>query len=69
MQNLQHADGKAALENGSVAAWAGLDPLMAASEATAGSTLLYRNVDFNTYGFLNATEAFLRRAPTSRSSS
>jgi len=63
VQNLQHADGKAALENGSVAAWAGLDPLMAASEATAGSTLLYRNVDFNTYGFLNATEAFLQKSP------
>jgi sulfonate transport system substrate-binding protein len=63
VQNLQHADGKAALENGSVAAWAGLDPLMAASEATAGSTLLYRNVDFNTYGFLNATEAFLAKSP------
>ncbi|NUU18696.1 aliphatic sulfonate ABC transporter substrate-binding protein [Cellulomonas humilata] len=63
VQNLQHADGKAALENGSVAAWAGLDPLMAASEATAGSTLLYRNVDFNTYGFLNATESFLGTSP------
>ncbi|GEK20844.1 aliphatic sulfonate ABC transporter substrate-binding protein [Cellulomonas xylanilytica] len=63
VQNLQHADGKAALENGSVAAWAGLDPLMAASEATAGSTLLYRNVDFNTYGFLNATESFLGKSP------
>jgi len=63
VQNLQHADGKAALENGSVAAWSGLDPLMAASEATAGSTLLYRNVDFNTYGFLNATESFLGASP------
>ena len=63
VQNLQHADGKAALEAGSVDAWAGLDPLMAASEATAGSTLLYRNVDFNSYGFLNATESFLERSP------
>ncbi|MFF1529661.1 aliphatic sulfonate ABC transporter substrate-binding protein [Cellulomonas sp. NPDC058312] len=63
VQNLQHADGKAALENGSVDAWSGLDPLMAASEADAGSTLLYRNVDFNTYGFLNATEDFLAASP------
>jgi len=63
VQNLQHADGKAALEAGAVQAWAGLDPLMAASEATAGSTLLYRNIDFNTYGFLNATEAFLKASP------
>jgi sulfonate transport system substrate-binding protein len=62
-QNLQHADGKAALENGSVDAWSGLDPLMAASEADAGSTLVYRNVDFNTYGFLNATQDFLDASP------
>jgi len=63
VQNLQHADGKAALENGSVDAWSGLDPLMAASQAQAGSTLLYRNVDFNTYGFLNATQDFLDTSP------
>ncbi|MDQ0742882.1 sulfonate transport system substrate-binding protein [Clavibacter sp. B3I6] len=63
IQNLQHADGRAALENGSVDAWAGLDPLMAASQAQAGSTLLYRNVDFATYGFLNATESFLDASP------
>ncbi|GIG26205.1 aliphatic sulfonate ABC transporter substrate-binding protein [Cellulomonas denverensis] len=63
VQNLQHADGKAALENGSVDAWSGLDPLMAASQAEAGSTLLYRNVDFNTYGFLNATQDFLDASP------
>jgi sulfonate transport system substrate-binding protein len=63
VQNLQHADGKTALENGSVQAWSGLDPLMAASEATAGSKLIYRNIDFNTYGFLNATESFLSENP------
>lgn len=63
VQNLQHADGKAALENGSVDAWSGLDPLMAASEADAGSQLVYRNVDFNTYGFLNATQEFLDASP------
>ena len=44
-------------------AWAGLDPLMAASEATTGSQLVYRNIDFNTYGFLNATETFLAEHP------
>jgi sulfonate transport system substrate-binding protein len=36
---------------------------MAASELDAGSTLLYRNIDFNTYGFLNAREAFLGAYP------
>ncbi len=63
VQNLQHTDGKTALENGSVDAWAGLDPLMADSELNNGSRLFYRNVDFNTYGFLNATEDFLADNP------
>ncbi|MGB9013329.1 MAG: aliphatic sulfonate ABC transporter substrate-binding protein [Aeromicrobium sp.] len=63
VQNLQHADGKTALENGSVDAWAGLDPLMADSEVNNGSKLFYRNIDFNTYGFLNATEEFLEASP------
>ncbi|WP_157264353.1 aliphatic sulfonate ABC transporter substrate-binding protein [Azohydromonas aeria] len=60
---LQHADGRTALEQGRVDAWAGLDPLMAASELDAGSRLLYRNVAFNTYGFLNAREEFINRHP------
>lgn len=60
---LQHADGRAALEQGRVDAWAGLDPLMAASELDAGSRLLYRNVAFNTYGFLNVREEFISRHP------
>ncbi|MFH5821757.1 aliphatic sulfonate ABC transporter substrate-binding protein [Georgenia sp. AZ-5] len=62
IQNLQHADGRAALESGAVDAWAGLDPIMAAAEQ-AGNVLFYRNVDFNTYGFLNATESFLQEQP------
>jgi len=61
---LQHADGRAALEQGRVDAWAGLDPLMAASELDAGSRLLYRNVAFNTYGFLNVRDDFITRYPT-----
>nr|WP_297425403.1 aliphatic sulfonate ABC transporter substrate-binding protein [uncultured Actinotalea sp.] len=63
VQNLQHADGRTALENGSVQAWSGLDPIMADSEVNAGSKLIYRNIDFNTYGFLNATESFLEQSP------
>ena len=46
--NLQHADGKTALERGDVDAWSGLDPLMAQTELEQGSTLIYRNIDFNT---------------------
>lgn len=60
---LQHADGRAALEQGRVDAWAGLDPLMAGSEIQAGSRSLHRNVAFNTYGFLNTTEAFAKQYP------
>ncbi|MDX2377100.1 aliphatic sulfonate ABC transporter substrate-binding protein [Microbacterium sp. LRZ72] len=62
VQNLQHADGWAALQNGSVDAWAGLDPIMAGAEEE-GAELIYRNVDFNSYGFLNATESFIEERP------
>ena len=60
---LQHADGLAALRAGQVDAWAGLDPLMASAELDSGARLLYRNVAFNTYGFLNVREEFLAQRP------
>ena len=63
VQNLQHADGRTALDNGSVDAWAGLDPIMAAAQSESGAELVYRNIDFNTYGFLNAREDFLTEHP------
>ena len=63
IDNLPHADGKAALENGSVDAWSGLDPLLTTSVLTAGSKNIYDNPSFNTYGFLNATESFLQKSP------
>ncbi|QEW03109.1 aliphatic sulfonate ABC transporter substrate-binding protein [Microbacterium lushaniae] len=63
VQNLQHADGRAALEAGSVDAWAGLDPIMAAAQVESGARLVYRDVDFNSYGFLNATEEFITEHP------
>ena len=59
VQNLQHADGRAALENGSVDAWSGPGPdhgRRGGSRAPSSSTATSR---FNTYGFLNATESFL----------
>ena len=61
--DLQHPDGRIALERGQVDAWAGLDPHMAASQLQAGSRLLYRNLGYNTYGALNANEDFLRQSP------
>jgi sulfonate transport system substrate-binding protein len=63
VQNLQHADGKAALESGAVDAWSGLDPLLSTSVAVAGSKIIYDNIDFNSYGFLNATESFIAKSP------
>jgi len=61
--NLPHGDGRTALERGQVDAWAGLDPHMAASELQANSKLIYRNADFNTYGFLNGREEFITKYP------
>jgi sulfonate transport system substrate-binding protein len=61
--SLQHADGRTALEQGRVDAWAGLDPMMASAELESGARLLYRNVTFNTYGFLNTTDTFSQKSP------
>jgi sulfonate transport system substrate-binding protein len=36
---------------------------MAASELQAGSKLVYRNTEFNTYGFLNGREEFITKYP------
>ncbi|MFG2549918.1 aliphatic sulfonate ABC transporter substrate-binding protein [Streptomyces sp. NPDC048581] len=61
--NLQHGDGKTALERGDVDAWAGLDPYLSQSQIDNGSRLIYRNLDFNSYGFLNVSEKFLAARP------
>lgn len=61
--NLQHADGKTALERGDVDAWSGLDPFIAQTVQESGSRLLYRNADFNSYGTLNAREDFIAGNP------
>lgn len=61
--DLQHPDGRVALERGEVDAWAGLDPHMAASQLQAGSRLIYRNINYNTYGALNIREDFLQSNP------
>src|SRR5476649_3084453 len=61
--HLQHPDGRIALEKGDVDAWAGLDPHMAASEIQAGSRLLYRNNNFNSFGVISATETYAKEHP------
>ncbi|MBR8743927.1 aliphatic sulfonate ABC transporter substrate-binding protein [Nocardiopsis sp. MG754419] len=61
--DLQHADGRTALENGDVDAWAGLDPHMAASELESGSRLIHRDLALNSFGTLNADEDFIASEP------
>jgi sulfonate transport system substrate-binding protein len=61
--NLQHADGKTALERGDVDAWSGLDPFIAETIQQQGSRFIYRNPSFNTYGVLNAREDFIANHP------
>lgn len=63
--NLQHADGKTALERGDVDAWSGLDPFMAETIQQQGSRIIYRNSDFNSGGVLNAREDFITAHPDS----
>ncbi|WP_406817696.1 aliphatic sulfonate ABC transporter substrate-binding protein [Mycobacterium sp. M23085] len=63
--NLQHADGKTALERGNVDAWSGLDPFIAETIQQQASRFIYRNPSFNTYGFLNAREDFIANHPES----
>lgn len=63
VQNLQHADGLAALQSGAVDAWSGLDPMLSSSIADGSARVVYDNIDFNSYGFLNATEEFLEASP------
>ena len=60
---LQHADGRAALERGDVAAWAGLDPMMAAAEVESHARLFYRKPEANTWGILNVREEFAAANP------
>lgn len=57
--NLIHADGQKALESGDVDAWAGLDPLTATSERTAGSVILSSKPEYNSWGVLSVNEKFL----------
>ncbi|MEE6136066.1 aliphatic sulfonate ABC transporter substrate-binding protein [Mycobacterium sp. 050128] len=61
--NLQHADGKTALERGNVDAWSGLEPFIAQTIQQQGSRFIYRNPSFNSYGVLDAREDFIADHP------
>ncbi|MGE0116373.1 MAG: aliphatic sulfonate ABC transporter substrate-binding protein [Dongiaceae bacterium] len=60
---LQHPDGKNALVNGDVDAWAGLDPYMAQAELENDAVLFHRDASQNTWGILNVREEFARENP------
>jgi sulfonate transport system substrate-binding protein len=60
---LQHQDGRLALQNGDVDAWAGLDPMMAQAELETGARLFFRNPDNNTWGVLNVRTEFANDHP------
>ncbi|HEY0193837.1 MAG TPA: aliphatic sulfonate ABC transporter substrate-binding protein, partial [Kofleriaceae bacterium] len=61
--HLQHSDGRVALTRGNVDAWAGLDPFLASAELREHARILYRNIDFNSFGTLDAREDFLAKYP------
>src|SRR5262245_38561497 len=60
---LQHPDGKNALVDKQVDAWAGLDPYMAQAELENGAVLFHRDADKNSWGILNVREAFAQENP------
>lgn len=60
---LQHADGRNALVQGQVDAWAGLDPMMAEAELEQGARLFYRRPELNTWVILNVNEEFAAQHP------
>jgi sulfonate transport system substrate-binding protein len=60
---LQHPDGRMALSRGDVDAWSGLDPFMAQAELEEHARLFFRDLNLNTYGFLNVREAFAGEHP------
>jgi sulfonate transport system substrate-binding protein len=62
VQNLQHADGRQAMEAGSVTAWAGLDPIMGGALGE-GARFLHRDLDLNTFSVVQATESFIQEHP------
>ena len=60
---LQHPEGRLALSRGDVDAWSGLDPFMAQAELEEHARLFFRDLNLNTYGFLNVREAFAAEHP------
>jgi sulfonate transport system substrate-binding protein len=60
---LIHPDGRLALENGNVDAWAGLDPDLAKAELQRGAVRFYRNPAILSGSVLVAREQFVKDNP------
>jgi sulfonate transport system substrate-binding protein len=60
---MSHTEGRMAVEQNKVDAWAAGTPHSAMSQMESGTRVLYRNVLFNSYGFLNVSEDFDRKYP------
>jgi sulfonate transport system substrate-binding protein len=60
---LIHPDGRLALENGKVDAWAGLDPDLAKVELSRGAIRFYRNPEILSGSVLLVREQFLKENP------
>jgi len=61
--NLQHSDGYLAWQRGNVDAWAALDPFLASALLKDHGRVLFRKVEFNSFGVLNAREDFIGKYP------
>ncbi len=61
--DLPHADGRLALQQGQVDAWAGLDPIMADAVDSDGAELVVREPSRLSYSVLNVREDFLEESP------
>ena len=60
---LQHSDGYVAWQRGNVDAWAALDPFLANALLKDKARVLFRKVEFNTFGVLNVRQEFLQKYP------
>jgi sulfonate transport system substrate-binding protein len=61
--NLQHSDGYLAWQRGNVDAWAALDPFLASALIKDKARVLFRKIEFNSFGVLNVREDFAARYP------
>ncbi|WP_380166563.1 aliphatic sulfonate ABC transporter substrate-binding protein [Jannaschia sp. R86511] len=61
--DLPHADGRLALQQGQVDAWAGLDPIMADAVDSDVAQLVVREPSRLSYSVLNVREDFLEESP------